>query len=77
MGGIDQRIDPLRAQIVRKSSGPAEATDAHRHGLRGGPGGAPGERDREGKIGARCQAFAQLAGFAGATEDEEAWHAAC
>ena len=77
MGGVDQRIDPLPAQIVSKSGGPAEATDANRHGLRGRPGGAPGERDRDGKIGARCQAFAQLAGFAGATEDEEAWHAAC
>ena len=77
MRGVDQRVDVLRAQIGRKPRRPAEATDADRDCLRGGPGGPPGERNRDGKIGAARQAFAELAGFAGATENEEAWHAGC
>ena len=77
MGGVEQCIDPLRAQIGRKPGSPAESTDAKRHRLCGRTSGAPGERDRHGKIGASRQAFAKLAGFTGAAENEEPWHAAC
>ncbi len=43
VGGVDQRIDLLPAQVVRQAGGAAEAADAPRDGRRYGRARAPGE----------------------------------
>ena len=44
MGGIDQKVDALRAQVVGKAVRPAKATDPHWHWLAHWCSGAAGKR---------------------------------
>ena len=75
MRGVDQGIDALADEICGETVGAAEAADAHRHRLRGGRGGAAGERQRHGEVGAAGEASGQLPRFRGAAENEDACHA--
>ena len=76
MGGVDQRIDPLRRQMGAKSLRAAETAHAHRHRLRGRMGGAARERQRHREIVASGEALRQLSRLRGAAQNEDASHVA-
>ncbi len=76
MRGVDQKVDTLARQIVRKPCDAAEATAAHGHGLACRRSGAAGERKPHIEFGPACQPLRQQSRFCGAAENEDALHAA-
>ena len=70
MRGVDQRIDPLAQQIIRKAGDAAETADANRHRLTRGRSGAAGERQRNVEVTAARQLFRQQPRFGGSSENE-------
>lgn len=73
MRRIDDPTDPGRAQILRQPLGPAKAPYPHRHGLRTGAGGAPGEGVNRGQPGPGHRQGKAVA-FGRATKDEGRAH---
>ena len=76
MRRVDQDVDALADEVVRKPCGAAEAAAANRHALARGRSGAAGQRKRDIKVAAPSQAFGQQPRFRGAAKNEDAWHAA-
>ena len=76
MGRIDQHVDVLGKEIVRKPVGAAEAADPHRNRLGGRRGGAAGERKRHAQVGAAGEPLGQLPRLDRAAEYENLSHAA-
>ena len=77
MRGIDQHVDALARQIVRKPRDAAEAADAQRHRLLGRRRRAAGKRQRDVEIGMASEAPGQLSRFRRAAENEDSCHADC
>ena len=76
MRGVDQNVDALVNEIVRKPRGAAETTAANRHALARGRSGAAGQRKDDLRVAAPSQAFGQQPRFRGAAKNEDARHAA-
>ena len=74
MRRIDKRVDAFGRELFAKALGATESADPHRHGVRGGRGGAARERNRYGHIGAFDQTFRQPSRFRRAAENEDASH---
>lgn len=76
MRRVDEGADALGSKIVCKAGAPAEAAGPHRHSMRRRRGGAPGKRNRHGKVGAPGKMLRQAPRFRRAAENEDALHAA-
>jgi len=77
MRRVDESVDALVGEVTHKAFDSAEAADPHRHGLRGGRRGAPGERDGYGEIDASGETLRQAPRFRSAAENEDASHVVC
>ena len=72
MRGIDQRIDPLVAEIAGEAFGAAEASGSDGRGLRQGLGRAARERYRHAEVRARAKRLSQSPRLGGAAKNEDA-----
>ncbi len=72
MGGVDQRLEPLRHQMSAQSLRAAEAAHTHRHRLRSRMGGAARERQGHREIVAAGEALPQLPRLRGAAQNDDA-----
>ena len=71
---VNERIDALTPEIIRKSRRAAEAAAANRHALFGGRCGAAGKRQRNVECGALGKLPGQQPRIASAAENKDAWH---
>lgn len=72
MRRVDERIDPLLAEIFGKPGSAAEAAAANRHRLPRRRFGAAGQRHHDLQVRALGQTFGQLSRFHSAAEDKDA-----
>lgn len=70
VGGIDQKVDALSAQVVGESRGAAKSADAHWNGLSGRRGSSARERYSRGEV-ARSKHCGKLASLRGSTQNQD------
>lgn len=71
MSGVDQQVDALIAQKLRKAFDTAEASDTQASRLSQRAGGAPRQRQGHVEVAARNETFGKLARLAGAAEYQD------
>ena len=73
---IDQRIDPLRPQIIGKALDAAKSPDPHRNGLRDRRYGPAGKRENDCELRTSGEVLGQPPRFRCAAENKDALHVA-
>ena len=80
VSGVNECIDPLAHEIIRKTRGAAKAAAANRNRLAHRRGGAAGERHGDFKVGAARQPLRQYPRLRGAAKNKDFsrdfWHVA-